>query len=103
MDKRYVTFIISKEPIKLPEGLFENPNVQHLITTEFQMGTDINLRSIHNYDRQIEKSAPEYCSEVTQLFRGGGSCISVAILDWLKNLCGSTAYVPLYFKHEAKK
>ncbi|EKE21394.1 MAG: hypothetical protein ACD_7C00262G0001 [uncultured bacterium] len=99
----YATLIISKEPIKLPEDLSADPNVQHLVSQEFKIGTDINFFPGHNHSCKIEKSAPEYCNEVAQLFRGGGSSISVAILDWLKHLCRSTAYKPLYFKHEAEK
>ncbi|HBI16863.1 MAG: hypothetical protein UR60_C0015G0023 [Candidatus Moranbacteria bacterium GW2011_GWF2_34_56] len=99
----YVALVISKSPFSLPKKLSKDSNVQHLITQEFEMGADINFAPVHYDSCVVGKSAPEYCNGVTQLFRGVGSSISTAVLDWLKNLCASTAYKPSYFKYENKK
>lgn len=95
--KYHVALIISKSPIKLPKKLSKDESVQHLITTEFEMGKDI-LDGLGDDDRRIEKSAPEYCRGITTLFDGKGSSISVAITDWLRNLCSSVSYEPFYFR-----
>ncbi|KKP67058.1 MAG: hypothetical protein UR65_C0079G0003 [Candidatus Moranbacteria bacterium GW2011_GWE2_35_164] len=76
----YATLIISKEPINLPEDLSADPNVQHLVSQKFKMGTDINFFPGHNHSCKIEKSAPEYCNEVAQLFRGRLHRIQTAVL-----------------------
>ena len=101
--KYYVALVISKEPIELPKNLSEDKSVQHLVVQEFQMDKDINFVTGFKNSCEIRKSAPKYCREMTAPFEGRGSSISVAILDWLRNLCKSVPYEPLYFKHEAKK
>lgn len=95
--KYYVALVISRDPIKLPKNLSKNKSVQHLITTELEMDKDI-LDGLGDHSWRIDKSAPEYCDGSNQLHYGNGSAISVAILDWLKNLCRSVAYRPFYFR-----
>jgi hypothetical protein len=96
-NKYYVALIISKNPFVLPEDLSADEGVQHLIVGEFEMDKDI-MHDSHSDCWRIKKSAPENCDEVNQLHCGYGSTISVVILDWLRNLCKSVVYRPIYFR-----
>lgn len=98
--KYHIALIISRNPINLPEDLSEDKGVQHLIIGEFEMDKDIGYITGLKNSARVEKSAPEHCDGMLAPFVGRGPSISVAILDWLKNLCGSTAYRPLYFGSE---
>lgn len=101
--KYYTALVISKAPFSLPEELSRDQNIKHLITTEFEMGKEINFAPGHDSGCIADKSAPEYCNDSNQLFRGSGSSISGAILDWLRNLCKSSAYRPFYFKFDRRE
>ncbi|MFA6184067.1 MAG: hypothetical protein WC682_03115 [Parcubacteria group bacterium] len=98
MQKYYIALIISKEPINLPEDLLKGKGIRHLIAEEFEVGEDIISDPTNEDYWQIKKSAPKHCGGINQLHYGNGLTISVAILNWLKNLCASTAYNPFYFQ-----
>ncbi len=99
MRKYYVVFVVSELPIdtNFIEG---KSGTLHFIKQEIETGKEIVTS---DGEWKIEKATPENCNGVTSIHTGRGGTISVAITDWIKNLCSSIQYVPFYKKTNSKK
>lgn len=89
--KRHVLLVISRDPIDLKDlNLEQQDAVEHLINEELEIHGDGNGKMF------IVKSLPEQTlAKASNPYEGRGGALSVAITDWLYNVCGSPVYEPL--------
>lgn len=89
--KVYAALLISSEPIDIgPETA--KGELRHCVVKELALESNGHGGFI------IQQAAPEFCDGQNTSFVGSGPCVSVAVTGWLKDLCGSMSYQPLWRK-----
>ena len=83
-----VTFHIEKD----------GAGVQHHIKETFEYKKEIRPDPSGSGMMRVAKSVPEHLGGSTEEVIGYGNTVSVAIADWIRNLCGKAYYDPVYKK-----
>lgn len=94
--KRYVLFVISREPLDIKDlKLEENEAVEHLISEEVRISTNDRMILI------IKKALPEQTLFKKSFFSLGNN-ISEVIIGWLSKVCRSNLYDPIWERRKRK-
>jgi hypothetical protein len=89
--ERFVTLIISDEPVKLPKKVRET--ARHCIQEQ------VNVK----FDRGYGEIVQSLSDGTSRLAHGTGQCESGVICDWLRNICASRSYIPQYRLREKSR
>ncbi|MCL5012297.1 MAG: hypothetical protein M1320_02650 [Patescibacteria group bacterium] len=95
--KKYMLFMVSDNPIIPP---VDTSGVEHLVYEELNIGYGGNdnwkiTKSVSNHLPDINAHS------VNSIVSGGGMSVSIAIIDWLKNLLSTFGYKS--FRDKPKK
>jgi len=85
----YAAFVVSCEPIELKKLREQNPGITHYITEELTLSTGA--------DREHWETAKDIGQNYgyeSLVIDGCGRTMVATVLDWLKNLFSSKAYIP---------
>lgn len=94
--KRYVLFVISREPLDIKDlKLEESQAVEHLISEEVRISTNDRMILI------IKKALPEQTLFKKSFFSLGNN-ISEVIIGWLSKVCRSNLYDPIWERRKRK-
>lgn len=89
--KYYGAFILSKKPIDLTSVENDMEGVQHLISEDFDLEHD------RRYGWRVEVDVQGYTNwKGCQLLGAEGSTVSIVIVNLIKSLVSSMAYIPFY-------
>lgn len=94
--KRYVLFVISREPLDIEDlKLEDNGAVEHLISEEVRISTNDRMILI------IKKALPEQTLFRKSFFSLGNN-ISEVIINWLSKVCRSNLYDSIWERRKRK-